>query len=98
MVFLKRYFPKESHCLKLLAKMSDSHSGSLALERTRLANERTVLAYGRTSLSLLAASVLLVEFLNKPHYRWLALGLAIAGVWLAVYGFVRFIRLRGKLQ
>jgi len=72
---------------------------TLALERTRLANERTLLAYLRTGLSLLAASAVLVHFFSSLNsYLAIAWLLVFCGLIVLVVGFVRFNRVRTKIN
>lgn len=71
----------------------------LALERTRLANERTFLAYVRTGLSLLAAAVILLEFFSKSgSYTAIAWALGVSGLFILVFGIVRFRMVRKQLN
>ena len=71
----------------------------LALERTRLANERTFLAYVRTALSLIAAGVVVLQYLAEgPEHilaGWLLNG---SGAVVFAIGVVRFFTVRSKLS
>ncbi len=70
----------------------------LALERTTLANERTLFSYIRTSLYLILGGIALIqleEFANLIWAGYLAFGIS---VFLLVYGAVRYLVLRHKLQ
>lgn len=70
----------------------------LALERTTLANERTLFSYIRTSLYLIIGGIALLQLKEFDNLRWvgyLSFGISI---FLIVYGFIRYIALRSKLQ
>ena len=70
----------------------------LAVERTRLANERTFLAYIRTALSLIAAGVVILQFLQeRPHFSLIAWLLVLSGGIALLFGIVRFFRVRAQL-
>lgn len=65
--------------------------------RFTLANERTFLAWIRTSLALLAAGVLLVQFAPRLTPAWVVIGAAgtlTAGS--ALLGVVAYLRWRGN--
>ena len=71
----------------------------LALQRTRLANERTFLAYVRTALSLLAAGVVLFQFLSNSLIYVLAGWLLIfCGAAVLIIGGYRFVQTRRQVQ
>lgn len=71
----------------------------LALERTQLANERTFLAYVRTALSLLAAGVVLLQYLAvNPGYILLGWLLAGSGALVLLVGVMRFLKVRRSLR
>jgi putative membrane protein len=70
----------------------------LAMQRTTLANERTLFSYIRTSLYLVLGGIGLLQVEQFENLRWagyLALGIS---VFLLIYGIVRYIVLRVKLQ
>ena len=72
---------------------------NLALERTRLANERTFLAYVRTGLSLLAGSVILLQFFTSLNAHIIIAGvLAGCGFIVLLIGIIRFNKVRIKLN
>jgi putative membrane protein len=50
-----------------------------------LANERTFLAWIRTALAVLAGGILLHQFLQSLHPRWLVSGLSVLLVLLATF-------------
>ena len=53
--------------------------------RFSLANERTFLAWIRTALAVLAGGILLHQFLQSLHQRWLVSGLSVLLVLLATF-------------
>ncbi|HEY1330317.1 MAG TPA: DUF202 domain-containing protein [Actinomycetota bacterium] len=70
----------------------------LAVERTKLANERTLLAYFRTALGMVIAGLTVIHFLDSPGHQatgWTAFG---AGVLIAAWGAVRYLRIRAIIQ
>lgn len=70
----------------------------LALQRTTLANERTLFSYIRTSLYLVLGGIGLSQVAYFEHLKWVGtVALSLSGIVL-VYGFVRYIVLRRKLQ
>lgn len=70
----------------------------LAMQRTTLANERTLFSYIRTSLYLVLGGIGLSEVDYFSHIKWVGtLALSLSALVL-VYGFVRYIVLRKKLQ
>jgi len=70
----------------------------LAMQRTTLANERTLFSYIRTSLYLVLGGIGLSEVDYFSHLKWVGtLALSLSAIVL-VYGFVRYIVLRRKLQ
>ncbi|MDX9846120.1 MAG: DUF202 domain-containing protein [Tenuifilaceae bacterium] len=69
----------------------------LALERTKLANERTLLAYSRTSVYMLLGGIAFLQLQDFKGIRWigfLTLGLSVV---LALFGVIRFLRIRYRL-
>lgn len=71
----------------------------LALVRTDLANERTLLAYGRTALMVSATGATLLKFF--PESLWVTMGswpLVALGILIALFGILRFLRLRSRLH
>ncbi|MBN2294315.1 MAG: DUF202 domain-containing protein [Pirellulales bacterium] len=72
---------------------------SLARDRTFLANERTFLAYLRTAIMLLASGITLIKLFGDD-YALLVLGYVLVPVSIAtgLLGYVRFIRMRGKID
>lgn len=83
--------------------MAEDHSlnlrGRLALQRTQLANERTFLAYVRTALSLLAAGVVLLQYLAAtPGYVLVGWLLSGSGAIVLGVGILRFFRMRRSLN
>jgi putative membrane protein len=70
----------------------------LAMQRTTLANERTLFSYIRTSLYLVLGGIGLSQVSLFSHIKWvgtLSLGLSAL---VLVYGVVRYIVIRKKLQ
>jgi len=70
----------------------------LALERTSLANERTLLAYVRTGLALVVAAAAAIHFLESAWVDAVAWGCVVAGVFVLVYGLVRFRVVGGLIR
>ena len=71
----------------------------LALVRTDLANERTLLAYGRTALMVSATGVTLLKFFpDSMAVRIAGWPLVALGVLIALFGVIRFARLRSRLH
>jgi len=65
--------------------------------RYTLANERTFLAWIRTSLALLAAGVLLVQFAPRLTPGWAVIGVAgTLAAGSALLGVVAYLRWRGN--
>jgi putative membrane protein len=70
----------------------------LALDRTKLANERTLLAYLRTVIGLVASAVGLIEIVSASWANILGvIFLALAPVCL-VFGVLRFVTVKTKLN
>jgi putative membrane protein len=69
----------------------------LAEERTHLANERTFLAYVRTALALVISGVSAYHFLSGPASKFLGAISAVAGIFLALFGLLRFFRMRTRI-
>tara|TARA_B100000678_G_C18212304_1_gene503914 strand:+ start:249 stop:632 length:384 start_codon:yes stop_codon:yes gene_type:complete len=70
----------------------------LALERTTLANERTLFAYIRTSLYLILGGIALLQLEKFNHLIWLGYISFGISVVLIIYGVVRYVVLKRKLQ
>ena len=70
----------------------------LALERTALANERTLLAYVRTGLALVVAAAAAIHFLESLWVTAIAWGCVVAGLFVLVYGLVRFRVVSGLIH
>jgi len=70
----------------------------LALERTSLANERTLLAYVRTGLALVVAAAAAIHFLESALVDAVAWGCVVAGIFVLVYGLVRFRVVGGLIR
>ncbi len=72
---------------------------SLARDRTWLANERTFLAYLRTAIMLLASGVTLIKLFEDDR-TLLTIGYVLVPVAIAtgLWGYVRFIRMRGRID
>ncbi len=70
----------------------------LALVRTDLANERTLLAYGRTALMVSATGATLLKFYpDSMAVRAASWPLVVLGVLIALFGTIRFARLKSRL-
>jgi putative membrane protein len=70
----------------------------LALDRTILANERTLLSYLRTCIGLLAAGAGLIQLIDTPYSIVAGYALIALSPFSAVYGIVRFRKVRRKLR
>ncbi len=70
----------------------------LAQDRTHLANERTLLAYWRTALAFLVLGAFLIKFLPSIRYITLALVSILFGVVLFIYGTVRHLKYKEKIN
>lgn len=70
----------------------------LAMERTSLANERTLFSYIRSSLYLILAGIAFLKIEHFSEIRWLSYGIFVFSVFLAVFGVIRFIRMKNKLK
>lgn len=64
----------------------------LALERTKLANERTLLTYIRTGLYFFIAGSTLGALIDTAFWDMLGVPLIVIGLFIALLGVVRFIR------
>ena len=70
----------------------------LAFDRTILALERTFLAYIRTAISLIAAGLTLILLYHDDAITFSSGSvLIIGGIFSAVYGTIRSIRMRKNL-
>jgi len=71
---------------------------SLAIDRTMLANERTMLAYLRTFIGLLSSGVGMVTILDFTLTSVLGLLFILVAPILLVLGFVRYRKMKKKLD
>jgi putative membrane protein len=80
-------------------KHKESLADVLARDRTAMANERTFLAYIRTSLVLLITGGTIIRILGTKNID-LAAGytFVILGVFVIIFGFIRFGMLRRRLE
>ncbi len=69
----------------------------LAMDRTILANERTVLAWLRTSMSMVLGGVSFIEFLDVRALYYVGWVLIYSGLFIFVFGVVRYVILRKQL-
>lgn len=69
----------------------------LASARTRLANERTLLSYYRTAFALWGLSMLVYKLFQPKFFTVISIIFGIAGCVVAIYGTVRFIRLKNRI-
>ena len=69
----------------------------LALERNVLANERTFLAVVRTGIALVGISVGFLVFVDHHLAAPAAWTLLMAAIVTAVFGILRYLRLRRRL-
>lgn len=70
----------------------------LAMERTSLANERTLFSYIRSALYLILAGIAFLKIENFSELRWLSYSIFTFSVILAIFGIIRFLRLKNKLK
>lgn len=70
----------------------------LAQDRTHLANERTLLAYWRTALAFLVLGAFLIKFFPSVHSITLGLISILFGVVLFIYGNVRHLKYKEKIN
>ncbi len=70
----------------------------LAQDRTHLANERTLLAYWRTALAFLALGAFLIKFVPSIYSVILALASILSGVVLSIYGMIKHLKYRKKIN
>ncbi len=68
---------------------------NLALARTDLANERTLLAYARTAIMLISSGGAVIKLFGDER-NWLIAGwsLVVVGIVVALFGTIRFRRMR----
>lgn len=69
----------------------------LAMDRTILANERTVLAWLRTSMSMVLGGVSFIEFLDVRALYYVGWVLIYSGLFIFVFGAVRYGVLKKQL-
>jgi len=69
----------------------------LSEDRTHLANERTLLAYWRTALAFLVLGAFFIKFITSPYSQVFAFASIIFGVFLFIYGSVRYFVYRKKI-
>ena len=70
----------------------------LALDRTKLANERTYLAYIRTFISLLAAGVGFIRFIDIDIVTYVGIGLCLVSPLFFVAGAYKYFLMKREIR
>jgi len=70
----------------------------LALERTTIDNIRTLYAIIRTSIYLVLAGIAFISLETFKNLSWVGYSLFGISVVIIIFGFLRFIELKGKLN
>jgi len=69
----------------------------LAFDRTKLANERTYLGYIRTFISLLAAGVGFIRFVDIDAAKYMGIALCIISPAFIILGTYKFLAMRKEI-
>ena len=72
-------------------------SDFLALDRTKLANERTYLGYIRTFISLLAAGVGLIRFVDIEIVKYIGIVLCFSSPLFFIVGNYRYLVMKREI-
>ena len=70
----------------------------LALDRTKLANERTYLGYMRTFISLLAAGVGFIRFIEIEMVKYVGIALCLISPLFLIVGTWKYYSMKNEIK